>query len=540
MFSKQGRDETLRNVESTEYDLLIVGGGITGAGVARDAASRGLKVLVVEAHDFASGTSSRSSKLVHGGIRYLENFEFGLVHEALTERRTLLEIAPHLVHPLRFVIPVYKNSRVGLFKLECGMILYDMLSMFEAPKLHEINWREGTLRHEPLLKGEDLTGSVTYSDAFMEDDRLVIETLRSAHNFGAQAVNYVKVLKVGETSEGCIVDIQDTEKQKSYRVRARQVVGCVGPWTDIFGHQALDKWKDSLRPTKGVHLVFDRRRVPVAQAVVMAVEERIVFVIPRDNVVIVGTTDTDFSRDPSEVNTDAADVAYLLGVTNKYFPSLALRKADIVSCYSGVRPLVKDQAASEGKTSREHHIFNHSPRITLVAGGKYTTYRAMAEEIVETVLKKLPFEERMSRRAPRTKQPLNPRATAEKIDRLMIQAAEVGEEFNVSADVVQYLARRHGEEAYQVLQTLEKTGDVMEKMWAAEARFSITNEMCFHLVDFFWRRSPLFLFQADHGARYLRTLAAVFAARFGWSDSQTQDEIARVEAQIAHDTQSLR
>jgi glycerol-3-phosphate dehydrogenase len=540
MFNKQGREENLRKIESQEYDLLVVGGGITGAGVARDAASRGLRVLLVEAGDFASGTSSRSSKLVHGGIRYLENLEFRLVHEALTERRTLLEIAPHLVHPLRFMIPIYKKSRVGLMKMEAGMILYDVLSAFEAPKLHELKMRKATMRREPLLRSDELTGSVTYSDAFMEDDRLVVETLRSAREFGATCLSYVKATKVHEQKDICLVDLKDVEGQKTYQIRARQVMGCLGPWTDIFGQQALDRWKNVLRPTKGVHLVFDRRRIPVSQAIVMAVEERIVFVIPRDNVVIVGTTDTDFQNDPSDVNTDSADVTYLLGVTNKYFPTLMLQKSDIMSCYSGVRPLVKSSAESESKTSREHEIFDHSPRVTLVAGGKYTTYRAMAEEIVERVLAKLPFEERMSLRAPRTKQALNARVTAEKIDRLLVQSVSLAKDFQVSPEIVRYLARRRGEDALPVLQTMEKTGDALENMWNAEARFCLNHEMCFNLVDFYWRRSPLFLFHADHGARYLRSLASVFSARLGWSETQKQEQIARLEAQIAHETRSLR
>lgn len=540
MFNSHGREETLRQVKEKKFDLLIVGGGITGAGVARDAASRGLSVLLVEGSDFASGTSSRSSKLVHGGIRYLENLEFGLVHEALTERRTLLNIAPHMVHPLRFMIPIYKKSRVGLLKMELGMILYDLLSFFEAPQLHEVKFQAATSFQEPLLKQDQLTGSVTYSDAFMEDDRLVIETLRSARHFGAECVNYVKANKVTDADDFCSVELQDELTQNKYVVQAKHVVGCVGPWTDIFGHQALPTWKDVLRPTKGVHLVFDRARVPVSQAIVMAVEERIVFVIPRDNVVIVGTTDTDFKKNPADVNTERADVDYLLSVTNQYFPQLKLTQKDVMSCYSGVRPLVQDSSSNESKTSREHQIFRHSPHVTLVAGGKYTTYRSMAEEIVEKVLKTFAFEERMSLKKPRTLEPLNPRVTQDKIDRLLLQAASLAEEYGVSEETFRYMVCRRGEEALQILQTLGSGEDEMERIWQAEARFSINHEMCLNLVDFYWRRSPLFLFQVDHGVRYLRSLASVFADKLGWSEAQKQEQLQQVLQQIAHDTQALR
>jgi len=542
MFNQYRREEILHKVESETYDLLIVGGGITGAGCARDAASRGMSVLLIDANDFAFGTSSRSSKLVHGGIRYLENFEFGLVHEALTERQTLLNIAPHLVHPLRFMIPIYETSRVGLLKMEAGMMLYDLLSFFDAPQLHEMHFRKGTEKREPLLKKDQLSGCVMYSDAYMEDDRLVIETLRSASELGADCVNYVKATGLTEGVDGCEVELKDSLNQKTYRVKAHQVVSGVGPWTDLFGRDVLKKWTDVLRPTKGIHLVFQRNKLPVRQAVVMAVEERIVFVIPRDNVVIVGTTDTDFSGDPANVNTDAADVEYLLSVTNKYFPTANLQKSDISSCYAGVRPLVKDQASTESKTSREHEIFNHSPRVTVVAGGKYTTYRAMAEEIIDSVLQKLPFDERMTLKASSTRQPLNPRVTEEKIERLLLHTSSMAEEFRVPEQTVRYLIRRHGGEGLFVLQMMKAavSGDLEERLWTCEARFAINHCMCLNLVDFYWRRSPLFLFAADHGLRFLRPLAAIFAAKMNWTEAQTEAQIKLVETQVAADTAGLR
>jgi glycerol-3-phosphate dehydrogenase len=253
MFNAHARKEALEGAQQDEFDLLIIGGGINGAGVARDAAMRGLRVLLLESNDFAFGTSSRSSKLVHGGIRYLENFEFGLVHEALMERRHLLQMAPHMVHPLRFLIPVYKSSRVGLLKMEAGMILYDLLSFFEAPKVHEFLRSRTTLLREPTLKSEGLSGSVVYSDAYMEDDRLVIETLRSAHQEGAQIANYVTVEGCDQSSDGYTVRAVDNLTAKKYSIKARHVVGCVGPWTDIFGLKTNPQWKPVLRPTKGFY-----------------------------------------------------------------------------------------------------------------------------------------------------------------------------------------------------------------------------------------------------------------------------------------------
>lgn len=535
MFNAHSRKDALESAQQDEFDLLIVGGGINGAGVARDAAMRGLRVLLLEACDFAFGTSSRSSKLVHGGIRYLENFEFGLVHEALMERRHLLQMAPHMVHPLRFLIPVYKSSRVGLLKMEAGMILYDLLSFFEAPKVHEFLRVRTTLLREPTLKSEGLSGSVVYSDAYMEDDRLVIETLRSAHREGAQIANYVTVEGCDKSSQGYVVRAVDNLTAKKYSIKARHVVGCVGPWTDIFGVKTNPQWKPVLRPTKGIHLLFPREKIPVHQAIVMAVQERIVFVIPREDVVIVGTTDTDFKEDPSQVSVSVEDVDYLLKTTNDYFPNLNLKKSDVISCYSGVRPLVQDGSGTEGKTSREHEIFTPEPHLTLVAGGKYTTYRSMAKEIVDVCLRSFSFDERMSLKTADTTQPLNPAATVAKLERLRFQMESLAEESGFSQKVVEYLIKRRGEEAIIVLNLMKqmKSGQEFERMWQAEAQFCIHYEMCLNLVDFYCRRSPLFLFHQDHG----RSLAPLIAPLF--APTSPEGQIEQLQKKIAFELRAL-
>ncbi len=535
MFNTFSRQTTLEQSQHEVFDLLVVGGGITGAGVARDAAMRGLSVLLLEANDFAFGTSSRSSKLVHGGIRYLENFEFGLVHEALMERRHLLQMAPHMVHPLRFLIPVYKSSRVGLWKMEAGMILYDLLSFFEAPQVHEFLRARSTLQREPTLKEAELSGAVVYSDAYMEDDRLVIETLRSAHQEGAQVANYVTVEGCDASDGGYTVRAKDCITSENYLFKARHVVGCVGPWTDIFGAQTLPRWKKVLRPTKGIHLLFPRNKIPVNQAVVMAVQERIIFVIPRGDVVIVGTTDTDFKTDPSQVRVDAEDVDYLLRTTNDYFPALNLKKTDVISCYSGVRPLVQDNSGSEGKTSREHEIFTPEKNLTLVAGGKYTTYRSMAEEIVDVCLRSFSFEKRMSLKSANTTLPLNPAATLAKLERLRLQVESISEESGFSESIVEFLINRRGEEAFTILEMMKeiKSGNEKERLWQAEAQFCIHNEMCLSMVDFYCRRSPLFLFHEDNG----RSLAPLIAPLF--APNSPQEQIDNLDKKIAFELRAL-
>lgn len=536
------RQNIIDRLPNKKYDLAIIGGGITGAGVARDAASRGLSVLLLEAHDFAFGTSSRSSKLVHGGIRYLENMEFGLVHEALTERKILLNTAPHMVHPLRFLIPIYESSRVGFFKMGLGMLAYDILSAFEAPQLHERLNPYKTKAREPLLNSSTLKGGFIYSDAFMEDDRLVIETLRSARTFGADVVNYTEVQKINQNEEHIELQILDVRSKKTVQAQAQHVVACVGPWTDQFAGKSLSGWKKSLRPTKGVHIVFPREKLPVAQAVVMAVETRIIFVIPRGDITLVGTTDTDFNQDPKDVLVDESDVDYLLKATNNYFPGRSLTVKDIISCYSGVRPLVDDGAQSEGKTSREHQIFKHTDKITLVAGGKYTTYRSMALEIVDTVLEAFPFEQKMGYRASQTEAALNPSATPEKLDRCRHQVDRWAQETGFPLSLLLMAFDRRGEEAFELIQKMTrlKNPSLEERYWVAEAQFSIREEMCLQLVDFYWRRTPLFLFHKDNGLRFLPAIAKEFAAHLKWTENETHAQTEAVLQLMARELKAIR
>lgn len=529
--------------KGTVFDLAVIGGGITGAGVARDAASRGMKVALIEAADFASGTSSRSSKLIHGGIRYLENREFGLVFEALSERARLFELAPHLVHPLRFLIPVYRGGRVPVWKMRLGMWLYDALSLYEAPELHR-HLDPAQLEHEyPLLKRRELAGGFTYSDAYMDDDRLVHETLRSARAFGAEIANYARATGTRLDEHGALRDLEceDMESGARFTLRARHFVGSVGPWTDRLGETLFKKWRPRLRPSKGVHLTFHKDRFPLHDAVVMGAERRIVFAIPRNEMVIVGTTDTDFDRDPSEVRTEPEDVRYLLKVVADYFPGARLGAADILGCYAGVRPLVDDGSSTESKTSREHAIWTEHRNLTLVAGGKYTTYRRMAAQTVDEVLRHFPIEERVRYAVSRTLEPLNPLASEALLERARRENAEWG---SLPSHLTQRLADRHGLEGERILSRARRelpppSGDAEEWLWCAEALHAVESTMCLHLEDFFLRRSPLVLSRRDHGSPYVQAIAEVMGARLGWSVSRRQDEINALQKRLAWDLSAV-
>lgn len=532
-FSLHERNRALQDMPSREFDLVVIGGGINGAGIARDAVLRGLRVALIEANDFASGTSSRSSKLIHGGIRYLENKEFHLVFEALNERTRLFQMAPHLVHPLRFMMPLYEGGRVGMFMVGVGMWLYDALSLFEAPQMHErLNPQESRER-QPLMQTEKLLGSYVYSDAYMDDDRLVIETLRSARGDLLSCANYTRATGavLNEQNKVSGVRCQDVKTGREFTVRGRHVISTVGPWTDELGEKFFAQWKKVLRPTKGVHLTFEKKRLPLTSAVVMGAESRIVFGIPRHEMVIVGTTDTDFNQRPDEVSATPEDVNYLLGVVRQYFPGADLTAEDIVATYAGVRPLVKDDAATEGKTSREHTIWTEEHGVTFVAGGKYTTYRLIAEQAVDHCLKRLSIEDRARYRAGNSSAPLNPLVTSETMHENADRRARLLTQTQLSEEEATWLVDRHGGEADVIVQ---KYG-VSRTYWQLEALHAIDQTMCLHLVDFFSRRVPLILSRPDHGLSVLAEVTPLFAEKLGWTPAQTEKEVQNFEAYLARE-----
>lgn len=526
-------------MSTEDFDLAIIGGGINGAGIARDAALRGMKVALIEACDFASGTSSRSSKLIHGGIRYLENFEFKLVFEALSERKKLFAMAPHLVHPLRFMLPLYRSGRVGMFKMGLGMWAYDALSLFQAPELHEHLNKKESLERQPLLQGHDLLGAYIYSDAYMDDDRLVLETLRSANEASALCANYVKAYGAIFDADGKVKGLKcrDQLTQTEFQIRSRHVISCVGPWTDELGQEFFEKWKPVLRPTKGVHLTFDRKKLKLSSAVVMGTEERIVFAIPRHEMVIVGTTDTDFKERPQEVTTGLEDVHYLLGVVEKYFPGAQIKQSDILASYAGVRPLVQDSADSEGKTSREHVIWTSKENVTFVAGGKYTTYRLIAEQSVEKVLEKFSMEEQMKFRSGDTEAPLNPYVTEDNFKDNVDVEQELKAQVNWDDAAIKSFANRHGAEALKIVQDSIDLSSAMR----VELQQAVRNTMCLHVTDFFTRRVPIFLSQPDHGVGLRMELEKTFRQLMSWSaeefDAEWKNYLQHCQHELAwHDS----
>ena len=367
--------------QATPWDVLVIGGGIVGAGVARDAALRGLATLLVEQQDFAQGTSSRSSRLLHGGIRYLAQGRLGLVREASREKRIVQAIAPHLSEPLAFVFPTYRGTGWPLWQMKVGVKIYDWLC--DAGNFGRSSGMAAgeTWRLMPSLEREGLTGAVRYYDAYVNDCRLVIDTLRSAQRAGAAVMNYTRFVSARRESGGWSAQLEDVGAQRRFSVRARAVVNAAGPWSEALGTSGV-----RLRCTKGAHLVFDRQRLGLgSDAFVLTEGTRVLFLIPWGDRAIVGTTDTDYTGRPEDVDVDRADIDYLLGVANERFPGLRLRTEDIIGQWAGLRPLVADSSGRPSDISRTHQISMPEPGWWDVAGGKLTTYRLMAEQTVDRV-----------------------------------------------------------------------------------------------------------------------------------------------------------
>jgi glycerol-3-phosphate dehydrogenase len=389
----KSRSDSIRFLTEAPLDVLVIGGGIVGASVARDAAMRGLGTGLVEQRDFASGASGRSSRLLHGGIRYLAQGRIGLVREASIEKTVLHRIAPHLAEPLPFVFPTYRrNKHWKLWQLKIGVKLYDLLC--SGRNLGRSSWlnRSAALREVPGLSGDGLCGAVRYFDGFTNDARLVLDSLRSASHHGAAILNQARLANAARAGRWTC-DIEDTASNETFKVEAAAVVNATGPWAQGLAHSAV-----KLRLTKGVHLVVDRHRLPVTDALVMSEGPRILFAIPWGERTILGTTDTDYEGPPDRVLTDMSDVEYVLRITNQHFPAARLGVEDVVSTWAGLRPLIADPKGGPSDISRSHEIKSPEPNWWDVAGGKLTTCRLMAEQTVDRVL----GAAGLGRRLPRT------------------------------------------------------------------------------------------------------------------------------------------
>jgi len=527
-FSAETREAVLAALPAETFDLLVVGGGITGAGVARDAALRGLRTALVERADFASGTSSRSSKLIHGGVRYLQQGDVGLVREAAHERQVLRRIAPHRTTPLRMIMPTY--GRAMHAKLGVGLWTFEKLATVPPDERYASWSREEALAAEPLLDGTRLHGAVTFFEYLTDDARLVLDTVKGAHRAGALCANHAGVVALRRDGTRTVVEIEDRLAGRRLAARARMVVNAAGPWVDELRAMAGDRDRTRLRLTKGIHLVVRRARLPLRAIVVMQAEDkRSVFAVPRGDYVYLGTTDTDHGPPVDEPAVTLADAAYLLAAANRTFAGPPLRPADVVAAWAGLRPLLHEEGKAPSEISRRDELLGDpAGGFVSIAGGKLTTYRKMAERAVDLVCRQLGIRAKPCTTGDETLPggELSPDALRR------LAAALPGRIPGLDERGAERLVFLYGAEADAIAARADADRDAARLLAAeppavaAEVLHALDREMAVTLGDLLERRMRLLLFDAHQGLDAAGAVGAIAAARLGWDADRTAAEVA--------------
>ncbi|MBI1289376.1 MAG: FAD-dependent oxidoreductase [Flavobacteriales bacterium] len=519
MFSANDRSSIIEKLKNETFDLLVIGGGITGVGIALDAAGRGLKVALVEKQDFAAGTSSRSTKLIHGGLRYLKQLEFGLVREVGQERKTVYHNAPHLVIPEKMLLPITKDGSFGKTSASFGIYTYDWLAGVKRSERRNVLDRKQTLNREPLLKKEGLEAGIVYWEYRSDDARLVIEVAKTATEDGALLLNYCEFKDfIYQNDHIAGGEMTDLRSGKSFRIKAKRTINAAGPWVDNVRSHDEEVQGKRLHLTKGVHLVFDHERFPLRQAVYFDVPDgRMIFAIPRDNATYVGTTDTNYSDKIERPHVTQEDVDYILKATNNAFDIEPLTEADIQSTWAGLRPLIHEDGKSPSELSRKDEIFISKHGLISIAGGKLTGYRKMAERTVDLALRQLEAEQ---------KQPfILSRSSSRKLSggtfhSLKAFISEVGETELTSVELAS-LFHKYGSNALEIISNIDwKNKDRTLAILLAELKYSVENEMITELSDFLIRRTGRLYFEKPVADKYAEQLNEELAQLLKLSDEQ--------------------
>jgi glycerol-3-phosphate dehydrogenase len=532
------------------YDIVVIGGGITGTGIARDAALRGLKVALFEKGDYASGTSSKSSKLVHGGLRYLEHGEIGLVFESVSERRVQTRVAPHLVRPLPFLIPIYKGAKPGLEMMNFGLWIYDSLALFRAPRLHKtFRGTRAALEVEPALRAEGLRGALEYYDCNTDDARLVLENALDARTLGADCHTYTEVTRFARRDDGRItgVAVRDRLTGEVRTVSSRVVILAAGAWTDeMIARFELPIERPLLRRTKGVHVVVPRERLPLARAITLIspVDHRVMFAIPWRERTVLGTTDTDFEGTADDVAADAADVRYLCDSANGVFPAAQLEPKDVISTWAGLRPLIAAPPnVDESDVSREHEIFTRSDGLVIIAGGKLTTYRRMARQAVNETLKLFDqLGEAVTVTRVSTKGRPLPGAdglTQTDLEGVAAIGRQLMTDYQLDVDTATHLCGVYGTRAPLLAARIAEAPALGERLdrelpyvWA-EVEFAARHDLARTVEDVLARRVPLLLVSRDQGLGVSERVADMLGPLLGWSPAQRTQMLDEFRAEVA-------
>lgn len=527
-FSNLDRTKTVGNLSKGQFDLVVIGGGITGGGIALDAASRGLKVALVEKGDFASGTSSKSTKLIHGGLRYLKQFDFWLVKEVGSERAIVHKLAPHLVLPEKMLLPLIENGSYGKWLTSIGLKVYDILAQVSGDDKRKMLEKKEALKLEPLLPKKILNGAGYYAEYRTDDARLTIENIKTSLQFGALALNYAEVADFLYT-DGQVagVKVKDGISGKEFDIKSKYVINAAGPWVDELRGMNNSKKGKQLHLTKGVHLVFPQEKLPVKQSVYFDIPDgRMMFAIPRGKITYIGTTDTNFNKDKDNVRTDLADAIYLISAVNNMFPSINLEMDDIISSWAGLRPLIHEEGKSASELSRKDEIFTSDTGLISIAGGKLTGYRKMAERVVNRIAKKLEEDHNTEVEECTTDTiPLCGNVGFKKFKHVKKYISEIHnriKEDGFTAHDAWFLVTNYGKQTETILDTYAelKDKDNQVKMAKAELRFGIQYEMVQNPMDFFIRRTGRLYFDIDSVRNLMELVLEEFKLIFKVDDAQ--------------------
>jgi glycerol-3-phosphate dehydrogenase len=519
--SALNRNQVKNQLKSKEYDVVIIGGGITGAGIALDASQRGMKVALVEMQDFAQGTSSRSTKLVHGGLRYLKQLQVGVVAETGKERAIVYENGPHVTTPEWMLLPMHKGGSMGPFSTSIGLKVYDFLAGVKKSERRSMLNRDETIEKEPLVKQDGLKGGGYYVEYRTDDARLTIEVMKRAREFGADIINYAKANQFLYNKKNKVsgVEVTDLLHNEMFEIKGKRVINAAGPWVDDVRSKDYSTNNKQLRLTKGVHIVIDQSVFPLGQAVYFDTESdgRMIFAIPREGKAYVGTTDTVYDNDKSSPKVTEEDRQYLLDAIRYMFPTVKVEDSDIESTWAGVRPLIFEKGKDPSEISRKDEIWEGDSGLLTIAGGKLTGYRHMAQDIVDLLSKRLKEEYKLKFKPCETKHTYISGGNvggSNNYDAFVESKVEEAKNYNLSEDVARYLARKYGSNVDEVFEIAHATQvadlDLPVEVYA-EVIYSIQKEMVHKPTDFLVRRSGRLYFDINYVLEYKDGILEVMA-----------------------------
>lgn len=530
-FNANDRGDLVKVLGNTHYDLIIIGGGITGAGIALDAASRGLKTALFEKNDFASGTSSKSTKLIHGGLRYLKQFEVALVREVGQERAVVHHLAPHLVKAEKMLLPLITDGTYGKILTSVGLMVYDVLAGVEKVDQRKMLTKEETLEMEPLLGPDVLEGGGVYAEYRTDDARLTIEILKTATRMGADIINYGEVTDfVYHAGKITGVHWRDNLTDTSYTSSCDYTVSAAGPWVDEIRAKNKSLHGKHLHPTKGVHIVVPHEKFPVHQSVYFDVPDgRMIFAIPRDRVTYIGTTDTDYHGDINHVRTEKVDVDYLINGVRHIFPEIKLNIKDVESSWAGLRPLIEEEGKSASQLSRKDEIFESETGLLSIAGGKLTGYRKMAERIVDRLSKKI-REDKEKKLSDCVTDKIYLSGGVFKdgndVHRYQKEVEQQVVSLGLDPYYAEYLVSNYGRQTGDIFKLFRQRQETDPEIRLAlsELVFTIENEAVHSLLDFFERRTGRLYFNIKTIPKLIEPVFQHLTSTFGWSETRQQKE----------------